>query len=138
MICGSVGKGGTKARSELVRTRNWIALTRPNPAVLGLTSSLFASLFLFLFLFPSPARHNITEMARGRKDVNGNVPAAATDSPSDSTPTPPPRSILPITPTPSKDRDVVKVNNASLTELKNALDDAIKRVRSIIFHCTIT
>jgi hypothetical protein len=39
---------------------------------------------------------------------------------------------LPIPPTPPKSRDVVKVNNASLTELKNALDDAIKRVRSIL------
>ncbi|KAH9067555.1 microsomal signal peptidase 25 kDa subunit-domain-containing protein [Lactarius vividus] len=69
-------------------------------------------------------------MARGRKVVNGNEPAVNTDSPSDATPTPQPRSIFPITPTPSKDRDVVKVNNASLTELKNALDDAIKRFLS--------
>ncbi|KAI9441714.1 microsomal signal peptidase 25 kDa subunit-domain-containing protein [Lactarius indigo] len=69
-------------------------------------------------------------MARGRKTVNGNEPALNTDSPSDATPTPQPRSIFPITPTPSKDRDVVKVNNASLTELKNALDDAIKRFLS--------
>jgi hypothetical protein len=77
-------------------------------------------------------------MARGKKAVNGGDSAAAVDSPSDSTPTPPPRSILPITPTPSKDRDVVKVNNANLTELKNALDDAIKRVRNIFFFlCTI-
>ncbi|KAI0302418.1 microsomal signal peptidase 25 kDa subunit-domain-containing protein [Multifurca ochricompacta] len=69
-------------------------------------------------------------MARGRKIINGKEPATATDPPSESTPTPPPRSILPITPTPSKDHDVVKVNNASLTELKNALDDAIKRFLS--------
>ncbi|KAI9510300.1 microsomal signal peptidase 25 kDa subunit-domain-containing protein [Russula earlei] len=61
-------------------------------------------------------------MARG-----GKGPA---DSPKDSTATPSPRSILPITPTPSKDRDVVKVNNANLIELKNALDDAIKRFLS--------
>ncbi|KAI0266488.1 signal peptidase complex subunit 2 [Gloeopeniophorella convolvens] len=33
-------------------------------------------------------------------------------------------------PTASEDRDVVKVNNASLNELKNALDDAIKRFLS--------
>jgi hypothetical protein len=71
-------------------------------------------------------------MARGKKAANGNNPAAAAESRSDSTATPPPRSILPITPTPSKDRDVVKVNNSSLVELKNALDDAIKRVRSIV------
>jgi signal peptidase complex subunit 2 len=37
---------------------------------------------------------------------------------------------LPIPPTTPKSRDVVKVNNANLIELKNALDDAIKRVRS--------
>jgi len=69
-------------------------------------------------------------MARGKKAANGNNPAAAAESRSDSTATPPPRSILPITPTPSKDRDVVKVNNSSLVELKNALDDAIKRFLS--------
>lgn len=99
---------------------------------LPLLSLLFNSLII-----PSPARYFNIKMARGRKGVNGNSPAAAIDSPSDSTPTPPPRSLLPITPTPSKDRDVVKVNNASLSELKNALDDAIKRVRSILFRCTI-
>jgi hypothetical protein len=70
-------------------------------------------------------------MPRGRRAVNGNENVVDTDSPSNATPTPPPRSIFPITPTPSKDRDIVKVNNASLTELKNALDDAIKRVRNI-------
>ncbi|KAN0127392.1 Microsomal signal peptidase 25 kDa subunit (SPC25) domain containing protein [Lactarius tabidus] len=69
-------------------------------------------------------------MPRGRRAVNGKEPAADTDSHSEATPTPQPRSIFPITPTPSKDRDVVKVNNASLTELKNALDDAIKRFLS--------
>lgn len=36
---------------------------------------------------------------------------------------------IPVSP---EDRDVVKVNNANLTELKNACDDAVKRVRS--FH----
>ena len=72
-------------------------------------------------------------MARGRRPVNGKGPAGDTDSPSEATPTPQPRSIFPITPTPSKDRDVVKVNNASLIELKNALDDAIKRVRNSSF-----
>jgi signal peptidase complex subunit 2 len=71
-------------------------------------------------------------MARGRKAANGTGPAPAADSPSDSTATPPPRSILPIPPTPHQSRDMVKVNNANLTELKNALDDAIKRVRTVI------
>jgi hypothetical protein len=74
-------------------------------------------------------------MARGKKAANGNNnPAAAVESRSDSTATPPPRSILPITPTPSKDRDDVKVNNSSLVELKNALDDVIKRVRSNVHY----
>lgn len=72
-------------------------------------------------------------MARGRKAAtNGTSPAPAADSPSDSTATPLPRSILPIPPTPRQSRDVVKVNNASPTELKNALDDAIKRVRIVL------
>ncbi|KAI0000849.1 microsomal signal peptidase 25 kDa subunit-domain-containing protein [Russula vinacea] len=69
-------------------------------------------------------------MARIRKGVNGTSPAPAADSPSDSTATPPPRSVVPIPPTTPKSRDVVKVNNASLIELKNALDDAIKRYLS--------
>jgi hypothetical protein len=73
-----------------------------------------------------------SNMARIRKGVNGTSPAPAADSPSDSTATPPPRSVVPIPPTTPKSRDVVKVNNASLIELKNALDDAIKRVRSIL------
>jgi hypothetical protein len=30
-----------------------------------------------------------------------------------------------------EDREVVKVNNANLTELKNACDDAVKRVRAL-------
>jgi hypothetical protein len=72
----------------------------------------------------------ISNMARGRKGANGTSPTPAADSPSDTAT--PPRSILPIPPTPPKSRDVVKVNNASLVELKNALDDAIKRVRSIL------
>jgi hypothetical protein len=131
-----------EGRSELVRTKIDSVLPFLADNSLSLSSSsasLFSSLFLFnSLIIPSPARYFNIKMARGRKGVNGNSLAAAIDSPSDSTPTPPPRSLLPITPTPSKDRDVVKVNNASLSELKNALDDAIKRVRSILFRCTIT
>lgn len=97
------------------------------------SSPLLSPLFLSFLL---PIRI-ILKMVRGRKGINGNNSAAATDSRSDSTATPPPRSILPITPTLSKDRDVVKVNNASLTELKNALDDAIKRVRSTLSRSVI-
>jgi hypothetical protein len=84
-----------------------------------------------LFFSPLPITI-ISNMARGRKPANGTSPAPAADSRSDSTPTPPPRSILPIRPTTRQSRDVVKVNNASPTELKNALDDAIKRVRIVI------
>ena len=32
-------------------------------------------------------------------------------------------------------RDVVKVNNANLSELKNACDDALKRVRPSTLAC---
>jgi signal peptidase complex subunit 2 len=75
-------------------------------------------------------------MSRGKKAADRVKPAAATDSPSGSSAstsaaTPPPRpTILPITPTPSRHREVVKVNNSSPVELKNALDDAIKRCLS--------
>jgi hypothetical protein len=89
--------------------------------------------------FSPPSPTTISNMARGRKAANGTSPAPAADSPSDSTTaTPPPRSILPIPPTPRQSRDVVKVNNASLTELKNALDDAIKRVRIIISRAALS
>ena len=76
-------------------------------------------------------------MARSRKGGNG-VPVSSTPSPSrdrerressvHSSPDRPtgPLSIV-IAP---EDRFVVKVNNANLTELKNACDDAVKRVRS--------
>lgn len=100
---------------------------------------LYPHAFPYSFLFfPLPLRRTISNMARGKKGANGNGPAAAAESPSDSTATPPPRSILPITPTPSKDRDVVKVNNSSIVELKNALDDAIKRVRSIVLPAALS
>jgi hypothetical protein len=38
----------------------------------------------------------------------------------------------------SSDKDVVKVNNANLTELKNACDDALKRVCSVHFSVSAT
>src|ERR1700729_1179049 len=42
---------------------------------------------------------------------------------------PPPPGPLSIIIT-DEDRDVIKVNNANISELKNACDDALKRVRS--------
>lgn len=39
------------------------------------------------------------------------------------------RPVGPLSVVSSQDRDVVKVNNASATDLKNACDDAVKRVR---------
>jgi hypothetical protein len=35
---------------------------------------------------------------------------------------------------PPEERDVIKVNNYSATELKNACDDALKRVRSFVYQ----
>ena len=97
-----------------------------SPSSSPLSPPSFCSPFLLPITF-------LSNMGRGRKAANGTSLAPAADSPSDSTATPPPRSILPIPPTPRLSRDVVKVNNASPTELKNALDDAIKRVRIVIF-----
>ncbi len=34
---------------------------------------------------------------------------------------------------PVSEREVIKVNNANLTDLKNACDDAVKRVRRVPF-----
>ena len=39
------------------------------------------------------------------------------------------RPVGPLSVVSSQDRDVIKVNNASATDLKNACDDAVKRVR---------
>ncbi|KAI0312852.1 microsomal signal peptidase 25 kDa subunit-domain-containing protein [Amylostereum chailletii] len=59
--------------------------------------------------------------------------SAPTNSSSKSAPPPPPtdtRPILPIAPSADEDRDDVKVNNASASELKTACDDALKRFLS--------
>src|ERR1700729_1672340 len=46
---------------------------------------------------------------------------------------PPPPGPLSIIIT-DEDRDVIKVNNANISELKNACDDALKRVRSFTLY----
>ena len=78
-------------------------------------------------------------MARGRKIVNGesaDKPITSTE-PSE-TKQSPPRASLPALAISAAaqdvDRDEVKVNNANLSELKNACDDALKRVRPLCFH----
>lgn len=72
-------------------------------------------------------------MARGRKVANGTPETPATtnsapDTPDSSTSA---RAALSLASGAgaAADRDVIKVNNANLTELKNACDDALKRVR---------
>lgn len=72
-------------------------------------------------------------MARGRKAVNGAPETTATtnsapDTPDSSTSARAALSLASVTGA-AADRDVIKVNNANLTELKNACDDALKRVR---------
>uniref|UniRef100_A0A4Y9XQP7 Signal peptidase complex subunit 2 n=1 Tax=Dentipellis fragilis TaxID=205917 RepID=A0A4Y9XQP7_9AGAM len=63
-------------------------------------------------------------MARGKKTANGTTPTPDSDSKSDTRP------LLNLLTPSTEDRDVVKVNNANLTELKNACDDAVKRFLS--------
>lgn len=72
-------------------------------------------------------------MARGRKAANGTPETPATtnsapDTPDSSTSA---RAALSLASGAgaAADRDIIKVNNANLTELKNACDDALKRVR---------
>lgn len=77
-------------------------------------------------------------MARSKKALNLDVDGSArarhstrTPSPSRTRSPPSPESERPAGPlsiTTAADRDVVKVNNANTTELKNACDDAVKRV----------
>lgn len=71
-------------------------------------------------------------MARGRKAANGTPETTATtnsapDTPDSSTSARAALSLASVAGT-AVDRDVIKVNNANLTELKNACDDALKRV----------
>lgn len=80
-------------------------------------------------------------MARKSKasDSNGaTVRSPSPDAISDR-PTGPLSTTIPVT-----ERDIVKVNNANLTELKNACDDALKRVSSLsgnksvlLAHCRV-
>lgn len=72
-------------------------------------------------------------MAR-RKAANGLTidSAEATDAATE------PSTNLTLAPIPDADRDLVKVNNASASELKTACDDALKRVRvsrQCSLHC---
>jgi signal peptidase complex subunit 2 len=57
--------------------------------------------------------------------IQANATQRATSEPPDR-PTGPLSAVSPV------DRDVVKVNNANATELKNACDDAVKRVRLLL------
>ena len=78
-------------------------------------------------------------MTRSRKR-NGQIDSESTPSPTrdrerrergrQSSHSSPDRPTGPLTVTiPPEERELVKVNNANLTELKNACDDAVKRVR---------
>lgn len=88
------------------------------------------------FSIPSLFRRissDLDTMARGRKAVNGTPETTATtdsapDLPDSSTSARAALSLASLAGA-AVDRDVIKVNNANLTELKNACDDALKRVR---------
>jgi signal peptidase complex subunit 2 len=77
-------------------------------------------------------------MARSKKqaqlDVDGTASSTRIPSPSRSSRPPSPETERPVgplsVPIPAGERDEVKVNNASATELKNACDDALKRYLS--------
>lgn len=61
-------------------------------------------------------------MAKGTNNVSNTIQRATSE--------PPDRLTGPLSvPVSSADRDLIKVNNANVTELKNACDDAVKRVR---------
>ena len=47
------------------------------------------------------------------------------------------RPVGPLSVVSSQDRDVIKVNTASATDLKNACDDAVKRVRVLPLYIYI-
>ena len=75
---------------------------------------------------------------RGRKTVNGvSEPQPGDDlSRLDSSPGTSSISALLTTPATGVERDEVKVNNASVTEMKHACDDALKRVSTVFSaHC---
>ena len=62
------------------------------------------------------------------------VPSTSSEKARSPSPDPADRPLGPLAVTiPASDREEVKVNNANLTELKNACDDAVKRVRPFVF-----
>lgn len=68
------------------------------------------------------------KIVQGQSETEGSIitrtPTRRTPSPSESE-----RPVGPLSVVSSQVRDVIKVNTASATELKNACDDAVKRVR---------
>lgn len=76
-------------------------------------------------------------MARSKNQANNN-PEPRTQTPSRSdvvspSPSSPERPTGPLSiAVAPEDRDVIKVNNANLTELKHACDDAVKRVSFLV------
>jgi signal peptidase complex subunit 2 len=68
-------------------------------------------------------------MARSKKSgfTNGLEAKGRTPSPESDRP------IGPLSVVPQQVRDVVKVNHYNTTELRNACDDALKRVRTLAF-----
>lgn len=67
-------------------------------------------------------------MARTKKTENGRAVDSTTSDASDSRPA----TRLVNVVIPAEERDVVKVNNANLVDLKNACDDILKRVRDFV------
>jgi signal peptidase complex subunit 2 len=61
------------------------------------------------------------------------IPTRRTPSPPESE-----RPVGPLSVVTSQDRDVIKVNTASATELKNACDDAVKRVRVLLLSLYVS
>lgn len=78
---------------------------------------------------------SITMSTRGRKQANGSSsssePTNSIDQNENTT-----SSVVGLLKTPSVDvqREEVKVNNASVTDMKHACDDALKRVSTVMFR----
>ncbi len=79
---------------------------------------------------------------RGRKQANGSSssapePTNSIDQNENSTTTT--SSVVGLLKTPSVDvqREEVKVNNASVTDMKHACDDALKRVSTVLFRVCV-
>lgn len=92
---------------------------------LALSNGLWHRTYAFVLYITVNESVSVKNMAR----TKAAVPSTSSEKARSPSPDPADRPLGPLAVTvPASEREEVKVNNANLTELKNACDDAVKRV----------